>query len=167
MPYQVSQNRILSTGTNFPGQNCSFRTRLLPKHPRKWLWLEVQHRFAMLQIDRHRVLMVHDQPLAVDLPEAGGPTQPESGLLPIVPGSAYPVEAVGEGHVIAHRDGQVVNFIADRTLERRERLFPNFPECICSYVSQRGHDVERHDLLRVESHDAFDVLIMKRSDAIV
>ena len=42
----------------------------------------------MLQIDRHRVMMVHDQPLAVDLTEAGGPTQPEIGLLPIVHGSA-------------------------------------------------------------------------------
>ncbi len=66
--------------------------------------------------------MVHDQPLAVDLPEASGPTQPEIGLLPSVHGSAYPVEAVGECHVIAHRDGEVVNFIADRTLERRECL---------------------------------------------
>jgi len=32
--------------------------------------------------------MVHDQPLAVDLTEASGPTQPEDGLLPIVHGSA-------------------------------------------------------------------------------
>src|SRR2546430_1203505 len=95
--------------------------------------------------------MVHDQPRIVDLTEAGGPTQPESGLLPSVHGSAYPVEAVGEGTVIAHRDGEVVNFIADRTLERREDLFPNFPEGICSYVAQRGHDVERHDLPKMRS----------------
>src|SRR6266566_9934527 len=124
----------------------------------KWLWLEVQHRFAIRQIDRHRVLMVHDQPRAVDLPEASGQTQPEIGLLPSDHGSAYPVEAVGEGHVIAHRDGQVVNFIVNRALVDEEDLFPTFPECICSQVSQRGHDVERHDLLRVERHDAFDVL---------
>src|SRR5262249_11365210 len=122
---------------------------------------------ACLQIDRHRVLMVHDQPLAVDLAEASGPTQPEIGLLPSVHRSAYPVEAVAECNVIAHRDGEVMNFIAYRTLERREHLFPNFPEGICSSVSQRGHEVERHDLLRGERHDAFDVLVMKRSDAIV
>src|SRR6266704_4749462 len=130
----------------------------------KLLWLEVEHRFAIRQIDRHRVLMVHNQPLAVDLTEASGPTQPEIGLLPSVHGSAYPVEAVGEGNVIAHRDGQVVNFIAYRTLERREYLFPGFPECICSHVSQRGHDVERHDLRRVERHDASDVLVTNRLD---
>src|SRR5437773_11593937 len=100
----------------------------------KWLWLEGEHRAACLQIDRHRVLMMHDQPLAVDLTEASGPTQPEIGLLPSVHGSPYPVEAVGECNIIAYRDGQVVNFIAYRTLEQRERLFPNFPECICSYV---------------------------------
>src|SRR5436190_23252427 len=121
----------------------------------------------MLQIDRHRVLMMHDQPLAVDLPEASGPTQPEIGLQLIVHGSAYPVEAVGECNVIAHSNVEVVNFIAYRTLERREYFFPNVSECICSHVAQRGHDVERHDLRRVERHDAFDVLVMKRSDAIV
>jgi hypothetical protein len=56
--------------------------------------------------------MVHDQPLAVDLTEASGPTQPEIGLLSIVHGSAYPVEAVGECNVIAHSDVEVVNFIS-------------------------------------------------------
>src|SRR5947209_2039948 len=139
--------------------------KLAPPHrPCAWLWLEVQHRAARLQIDRHRVLMVHDQPLATDLTEASGPTQPEIGLLPSVHGSAYPVEAVGECNVIAHRDVEVVNFIAYRTLERREDLFPGFPEGTCSHVSQRGHDVERHDLLRVERHDAFDVLVTNRLD---
>ena len=63
-------------------------TGLLSPQAIKWLWLEGEHCFAMLQIDRHRVMMVHDQPLAVDLTEAGGPTQPEIGLLPIVHGSA-------------------------------------------------------------------------------
>src|SRR5260370_37284541 len=142
----------------------SSRSRLVPKQPIKWLGLEGEQRFAMLQIDRHRVLMVHDQPLAVDLAEAGGPTQPQIGLLPSVHGSAYPVEAVGEGHVIAHSNGQVVNFIVDRTLERREHLFPNFPEGICSSVSQRGHEVERHDLLRVDGHDPIDVPRANRLD---
>ena len=108
--------------------------------------------------------MVYDQPFAVDLPPASGPTQPQIGPLPIVHGSAYPVEAEGKGHVIAHRDGGVVQFIADRTLERREDRFLGFPECICSHVSQRGYDVKRHDLLRVNRHDAFDVLVTNRLD---
>ncbi len=51
--------------------------------------------------------MVHDQPRAVDLPEARGPTQPEISLQAIVHGSAYVIEAAGEGHIIAHRDGNV------------------------------------------------------------
>ena len=82
----------------------------------KLLWLDVQHRFTIHQIDRHRDLMVHDQPLAVDLTEASGPPQPEIGPLPIVPGSAYPVETVGECNVIAHSDVEVVNFIVNRAL---------------------------------------------------
>ena len=101
----------------------------------KWLGLEVEHRAACLQIDRHRNVHVRDQPLAVDLPPARGPTQPVTDLLPSVQGCATPVEAVGEGHVIAHRDVQVSNFIAERTLDRREPLFPMFPVCICSHVS--------------------------------
>src|SRR6266487_1921060 len=142
-----------------PDESSDLASRLYPSQAMKLLWLEVQHPAACLQIDRHRVLMLPDQPRAVDLTEASGPTQPEIGLLPSVHGSAYPVEAVSEGHVIAHRDGQVVNFIADRTLERREYLFPTFPECIRPHVAQRGHDVKRHDLLRVERHDALDVLV--------
>src|SRR5258708_7927685 len=103
--------------------------KLAPPHrPCAWLWLEVQHRAACPQIDRHRVLMMHDQPLAVDLTQASGPTQPEIGLLPSVQGSAYPVEAVGEGNVIAHRDGQVVNFIVNRALVDCQRLCKFAPE---------------------------------------
>ena len=79
--------------------------------------------------------MMHDQPRAVDFTEARGPTQPEIGLLPSVHGSAYAVEAVGECDVIAHSDVEVVHFIADRTLERREDFFPNVSECICSHVA--------------------------------
>src|SRR6059036_2800019 len=107
-----------------------------PIHPQtmKCLWLEVEYRFTMCQIDRHRVLMVHDQPLAVDLSEASGPPQPEISLLPSVQGSADPVEAVAEGYILAHRDAEVVNVIADRTLERREDRFPSFPEGFCSHI---------------------------------
>lgn len=102
--------------------------------------------------------------VAVDLTEANGRTQPEIGLLPIVHGSAYPVEAVAECNVIAHGDVEVVNFIAYRTLERRERLFPTFPVCICSPVLQRGHDVERHEFPRVDGHNPIDVPRPKRLD---
>src|SRR6266566_5962712 len=139
--------------------------KLAPPHrPCAWLWLEVQHRAASLQIDRHRVLMMHDQPLAVDLSEASGPPQPEISLLPSVQGSADPVEAVAEGYILAHRDAEVSNVIADRTLERREDRFPGFPEGFCSHILQRGHNVERHDPRCVESHDAVDVLVTNRLD---
>jgi hypothetical protein len=36
-----------------------------------------------------------------------------------------------------------------------------------SLTAYEGYDVERHDLRRVERHDAFDVLVMKRSGALV
>ena len=107
---------------------------------------------------------MHEPPLASDLAPARGPTHPDTDLLPSGQGCARPVEAVGEGHILAHRNGQVGNFIADRTRERRERLFPTFPHCICSHVLERGHDVERHDLRRVHGHYPIEVLRAKRLD---
>jgi len=101
----------------------------------------------------------------LDRAPASGPTQPVPDLLPIVHGCAQPVEAVGEGHVIAYRDGQVSNFIVDRTRERREHLFPLFPVCICSHVLQRGHDVERHEFGRVHGHNPIEVLRANRLDS--
>src|SRR5579859_4726101 len=79
--------------------------KLAPLHrPCVLLWLEIQHCYAMLQVDWHRILMVYDQPLAVNLLETGGPTQPEIGLELIAQGLPYPVEAVDEGKVIDHND---------------------------------------------------------------
>src|SRR6266700_1353106 len=78
----------------------------------KLLWLEVEHRFAIRQIDRHRVLMVHNQPRAVDLTEASGPTQPEIGLLTSVHCSTYPVESVSEYNFFFHRYGQHLDLIS-------------------------------------------------------
>src|SRR6266516_477616 len=151
--------------TSLPGTSCSPLVAGCCRNIEgKWLGLEGEHRFALLHIDRHRNVRVHDQPRAVDPPPANGRTQPEIGLLPSGQGSAQPVEAVGECHVIAHRDGQVVHFIADRTLERRERLFPAFPVCICAHVAQRGHEVERHEFGCVHGHHPIDVPRAKRLD---
>src|SRR5215469_2654493 len=96
-----------------------------------WLGLEVEHRFARLHIDRHRDLIVHEQPLASELAPARGPTHPGTDLLPGGQGCARPVEAMAEGHILAHRDGQVSNFIADRTRKLREDRFPTVPHGIC------------------------------------
>ena len=79
--------------------------------------------------------MMYDQPRVVDFPEARNPTQPEIGLQSIVHGSAYVVETVGKCHIIAHSHAEVVYFIADRTLERREDFFTHGSERICAYVA--------------------------------
>src|SRR5579859_6422512 len=67
-------------------------TPLAPAH-RPWAWLgrKVEHRAACLHIDRHRDLIMHEQPLASALAPARGPTQPDTDLLPSGQGGARPV----------------------------------------------------------------------------
>jgi hypothetical protein len=71
---QTLQMYQLRIWMDTPDESSDLASRLYLSQAMKWLWFEIKHRFAMLQIDRHRVLMVHDQPLAVDLTEASSPT---------------------------------------------------------------------------------------------
>lgn len=63
-----------------------------------------------------------DRPLAVDFAEAEGLAKPQVNFLSAYRRRRHPVEAVAEGHVIARREVQVVNFVANRALKRREPL---------------------------------------------
>ena len=49
-------------------------------------------------------MLMRDHPLAIDLAETQGRAHPNIGFLAVRPFSADPVEAVGEGHVIASSD---------------------------------------------------------------
>ena len=81
---------------------------------------------------------MHDQPLAIDLAETGGPSQPHIHLLAVLHRSGIVVEAVAERHVLASRDVQVTNLEVDRTLERVERLLKNLPVGLLALELKRG-----------------------------
>jgi hypothetical protein len=73
--------------------------------------LEIQQRSAALQIERHRNLVVRDEPVAVNLPKARRRPKPEIGPVPVLQGAAYPIEAVPKCDIITHGDGEVANLV--------------------------------------------------------
>jgi len=70
-------------------------------------------------------MLVGDHPPAVDLTIANGRAHPGIAIFAIGSLSADPVNAMGEGHVIVRREGQVSGLISNRTIERCEP-FPQF-----------------------------------------
>ena len=104
--------------------------------------LEIQQRSAALQIERHRNLVVRDEPVAVNLPKARRRPKPEIGPVPVLQGAAYPIEAVPKCDIITHGDGEVANLVTERMLVHRKGVYPVFPFCFCSHVLQRRYDVE-------------------------
>src|SRR5215469_9561467 len=81
--------------------------------------LKIQQRSAAPEIGRHRDLVVRDEPVAVDLAEAGRVPNPGTDPVPVLRRAAEPIEAVPECHVIAHGDREVANLVTERRLEYR------------------------------------------------
>ena len=77
---------------------------------------EIAQRRPRREIERDGDLVVRDQPVAVDLPESGRGTKPHIGRGPVLHRPADPVEAVGECHIVADGDREVVNLVAERPL---------------------------------------------------
>src|SRR5215212_1433256 len=125
---------------------CSSRSKvcrhLLQPGPGRFSRLEIQQRSAALQIERHRNLVVRDEPAAVNLPKARRRPKPEIGPVPILQGAAYTIEAARKCDIITHGDGEVTNFVSERMLVHRKGIYPVFPFCFCSHVLQRQYDVE-------------------------
>jgi hypothetical protein len=96
--------------------------------------LEIQQRSAALQVERHRNLVVRDEPVVVDLPKARRRPKPEIGPAPVLQRAAYPIEAVPKSDIITHGDGEVANLVTERMLVHRKGVYPVFPFCFCSHV---------------------------------
>src|SRR5215469_6100303 len=107
--------------------------------------LKIQQRSAAPKIGRHRDLVVRDEPVAVDLPEAGRVPNPGTDPVPVLRRAAEPIEAVPECHVIAHGDREVANLVTERRLEYRKGHFPIFQFYLCAHgLQRRSADVEGH-----------------------
>jgi hypothetical protein len=85
---------------------------------------QVGHSSAAEHVERHRSLVVHDLPSAVELPEAERDPDPDAlGRRPVHQRAMEPAEAVPERHVVAHGEGQAADLII-RVPEDREDVRP-------------------------------------------
>ena len=89
--------------------------------------LEIQQRFAALHIERHRGMVVRDEPIAFDLPKAGRPPKPELIPVPVLQRAAEPIQAVPECDVIAQGDREIAYLVTEGRLVRREYVHPVRP----------------------------------------
>src|SRR5215469_7119132 len=120
--------------------------------------LKVSHSLAADNIERHRSLVVHDQPIAVELLEAEGAPDPHPARRrPVLQRAAEPAESVPECHIITHGDGQVANLIV-HILEEREHLRPVLQLRLYPYVLERRLDVEGHHVCCVQPRQAVEIL---------
>src|SRR6185437_9846223 len=129
--------------------------------------LEVGHSFAARRIERHRSLVVRDQPIAVDLPEAESGADPHAARRrPVLQHAAEPAKAVPVCHLIAHGECQVANLIS-HILEEREHLRPVLQLRLYPDMPQRRLDVEGHHVrcvkllqsLKIPGPDSFGYLL--------
>ena len=71
-------------------------------------------------------MLMSDHPRAVNLAVTCGRTHPHHKFPSIGRRSTVSVQAVAEGHVIARRNTEVADLVADGALERREPLLRVF-----------------------------------------
>src|SRR6266511_2867348 len=82
------------------------------------LRLEVDRRsVAAVHVKRHGLMRMNDQPFAVDLAQADGRAHPDVCFLAVRPRPADPIQAAAEGDVVARRDAEVADLVADCTPE--------------------------------------------------
>src|SRR4029450_11362501 len=106
-------------------------------------------------------MVVHDQPDAIDLPEACRPTQPH------VDGTTREravdvVEAMNEGDLAVRRHRQVTYLVGNCGTWCGAHFWPGSTFLVSPVASQRWSEIERNEVARVEGHDAVDVLCAYR-----
>ena len=103
-------------------------------------------------------MLMSDHPRAVNLAVACGRTHPHPKFPSIGRRSAVSVKAMAEGHVIARRNTEVADLVADGALERREPLLRAFSLRISSAMVQWVDDIEQEYIWSDALHRPVDVL---------
>ena len=93
------------------------------------------------RIERHRDMVMHHEPVAIDLPKTRRSSNPDIAHLSIPYRAAQPIDAVRERRAIAHGDFEVANLIAERRLEHGECLHSVFLLPLLRSVAARPHVV--------------------------
>ena len=91
-PVQALEQSSVFTGRICPAPDWVWRAScvtviLTPsERPRRWsgaLWLQIERRSAALHIERHRIMLMRDHPLALNLAIANGGTPPHVNVLSV------------------------------------------------------------------------------------
>src|SRR5262245_45468879 len=104
---------------------------------------------------------MHNQPDAIDSPEARCPTHPQVGDVTASQHAPHVVKAMNEGQLAVRRDVQVAYLVGDAS-KSSEDLLPASTLFVSPEVSQGRGDIECNVVGRIEGHDAVDVLRAKR-----
>ena len=91
-------------------------------------------------------MVVHNQPDAIDSPEARGPTQPQVGDVTARQRAAHVVEAMNEGQFAVRRDVQVADLVGDGASKGREGFLPGSTFIVSPDVSQGRSEIEGHEV---------------------
>ena len=87
-------------------------------------------------------MIVHNQPGAVDSPEARGPTHPEVGDVTASHHAFHVVEAMNEGQLAVRRDVQVEYLVSDGPSICSEEFLPGSTLIVNTGISQGRIDIE-------------------------
>jgi hypothetical protein len=87
-------------------------------------------------------VIVHNQPNAIDSPEARCPTQPQVAGVTVSQRAVHVVEAMNEGQLAMRRDFQVDYLVGDGPGMYSEEFLPGSTFIVCPGVSQGRIDIE-------------------------
>src|SRR5262249_4951580 len=121
--------------------------------------LKVGHSLAACDIERHRSLVMHDQPITVELLEAEGAPypHPDRRRRTVLQSAAGRGERLQECHSSRPGQGQVANLIV-HILEERKRPRPVPQLRLYRYMLEGRLNVEGHDVRCVQLLQAFEIL---------
>ena len=97
---------------------------------------EIHNSLAMLEVCWDRDVIVHNQPDAIDLPQARCPTQPQLGDLTASQRELHVVEAMNEGQLAFRRDIQLVYLVVEGVSKCSEGFLPGSTFILSPEVSQ-------------------------------
>src|SRR5262245_9388761 len=102
------------------------------------------------------------EPFAITPLEAGRAADPVARGAPSRLAAHDERQEVAERGEFARYDAQVLDLEADRSVERRKPALEVLPIGVGTAGFERRLRIEHHDVLRIERHEAIDVLVTDR-----
>ena len=124
---------------------------------------QVQSGLSRFKINWYRYMVMYDEPVSFNAPQAACHTKPRLRFLAALEGPRDSLEAVDEGDIVTGHNAKVAEFDFKRPLIHREELFVVFPVRVSPDPGERGDDVVRDDgsARCIYPHYGIDILCAK------